>query len=180
MSFIAAAGVAVAGASIAAYGAVQRNKAISASSRSAKYAAGLQSRQIADQAATEREKRLLEAEQIIGRAKVAGAASGGGDYQSSINQAEIDFGRNASIIDRNRQSATDRTNSELSSTLTSLRANRQNLILSAFTGGLQGFSSGLSIMGAVNEFGAGRAGGAPPIEPDMQTYGPPAPEGFPQ
>lgn len=111
----------------------------------------IQQRQLAAQAAQAREQRVSEGHQVRGRLRVAAGEAGtgmGGSFAAMMRQADFDEFRGLDAIDRNLAMQLDAVRSGAQADLTQLRAQAPNPILSAFMGGVQGLSTGLSIVGA--------------------------------
>lgn len=137
---------ATAGAS--AYQASQQNKALRRSEESTRRATEVQNRQLAAAAGQELEVRRREADQTRGRIRVSAGEAGiglGGSYAAMMRQADFDLAMNQQIIRQNFMNNVNATNSGYMASMAQLSAQRRNPLLDAFTGGLQGMSTGLSI-----------------------------------
>lgn len=148
----------IGGASAAASGglalvnAAEQNKAKKRSEDSARTAAAVQSKQINEAAALERQKRARESAQIRGRLAAVGSASGAdpaGSYAALDRQAGFEFNTNIDILNTNRQNELARVASGLNANLTSLSAQGRNPFLDAFAGGASGLGTGLSLYNAL-------------------------------
>jgi len=133
----------------------QQNAAVKRSKASARNAAIVQARQLTQAAAIERQKRIDESERIRGRLRVASAAAdvGLGAYDALDQQATVDAFENIQIVDQNLSTQTARVESGLAADLTALSNRTQNSVLAAFMGGMQGASTGLSIVSAAQQVG---------------------------
>jgi len=148
---LAAAGAAAsAGTSI--IGSQAKNKAVKESQDNARKAALEQRKQIEEAAALEKFKRRRESDQIRGRLATVGAASGAdpaGSYAVLDNQVTTNEAINFDIIDRNRTNQINRVASGLDAQLSELGSRRTNSILNAFTAGISGAATGLSVYNAL-------------------------------
>lgn len=143
---LAAAGTA-AGAGISLYQAQQQNKAIKKSKESNKQAAAVKSKQVAASAENERQKLLLRQERVRGAIAAAGGESGFSldDFAPLLNQADTDTGLNLAALRQNLALDLQSIDSGLDVNLSILENQQQNALLGSITGGLGGFSTGLSI-----------------------------------
>lgn len=145
--------LAVASAATAASSAYEQNRAVKKSGGIARQQAADRISQIQDAASIERRKEQNRAEQIRGRLRVSAAASGlglGGSFAALDQQAVIDQALNVDIINRNAAAASTNTSNDLNASLTSLQSHIINPVLAGFTGGVQGFGTGLKVGRAVN------------------------------
>lgn len=147
-------GSAALGATTSAMGAASQNKAIKKSMESQTQAAKIQQQQVADQAAIEREKNFRAMQQIQGRIRVSAGEAGattGGSFNALSQQAFNDQSLNNAILMRNMTNQQAAIAAGLQANLASLSSQHQSPILSGLTGGLSGFSTGLSIGNAANK-----------------------------
>lgn len=122
--------------------------------RSAREAANAQRRQLATRALADTNERVREAQAVEGRIRVASAEAGsglGGSFLALTRQSDIDANRDRIAISTNLgnsaaaiESGYDATTSRLSQTA--------NPLLAAFSGALQGATTGLSILNAISGF----------------------------
>ena len=148
-------GGALLGAAASASQASEQNRAIRRSGQSAIRSANVQYGQVREQGDVELLKRRAQAEQVIGKVRVAGAESGSvdGSFAALERQEAYNADLDRTIIKRNVKSNLERVHSGLDATLTDLGARTVNPILSAFTGGIGGLQTGLSIGTAVYGLG---------------------------
>lgn len=131
----------------------EQNDSIREQQRAAQVAAAQRTGQIARRAAHEREQARLEAAQIRGRLRVAGASAGdatGGNIHQLQYLAERNAQIQLSIIDDNASSATASIGSGLDAQIAALEGNALSPILAGISGGLQGIQAGLSIQSALD------------------------------
>jgi len=156
-------GLAVAAAGAQAAQARMRNQAIEKSMASAQEAAAAQASQLADQTALERQKGINRAEQVEGRLRVAATTSGAafdGSFAALSTQNLRDAQLDDLILQRNFANNMARVLSGLDAQQAGLEGQGSNLLLSAFSGGLQGAQAGIAIGGAFSSSpGAGGARG---------------------
>lgn len=143
---LAAAGAA-AGAGVSAIQAQKQNKAISRAKEAQRTAAGVQEKQVAAQTANERRQLLLRQQQIEGSTAVAAGASGIdlGDFSPLNRQIETDAGLNLDILNQNLANTIASITSSLGANISGLNAQKSDIGLSAASGGIGGFTTGLSI-----------------------------------
>lgn len=150
-------GGAAAGGGISAMGASSANAGIARTQRQARRAAIMQNQQVAAQAAQERQASIRQAAQLRARLSVsrgaAGIASGSqsDSFADATQQVQNDLVQNLMNIRRNTNAQMDRIRSGYEAQYTSLANQIQNPFLAAFTGGLQGLSSGLAIAQGVRQ-----------------------------
>lgn len=148
---LSAAGAA-SGAGLSIANAQAQNKAKKRSEESARTAASVQSKQINEAAALERQKRARESAQIRGRLAAIGSASGAdpaGSYAAIDRQADLNYNSNIDILNTNRQNELARVASGLNANLASLSGQGRNPLLDAFSGGASGLGTGLSLYNAI-------------------------------
>lgn len=141
-------------------GAQQQNKAIKRAAAANSRAAEVKSKQVNDAARVERFKRINEANMVRGRLRVAGSASGGGQFASLLRQAQYDETINQQILDQNTYNELLAVRSGLDANLASLQSQMQSPILSGFIGAIQGASTGLQIGSGINALGEAAAANA--------------------
>lgn len=143
----AASAVAAGGASY--YSAQQQNKAAKRAAGAQYQAAQVQTKQLEDQAALERIKRLREMASIEGRVKVsaagAGLASDNGSFAALGQQAQGDATENLAILQKNVANQKASIASGLQVNLDQLAMQKRTPGLDAFSGFVGGASTGLSI-----------------------------------
>lgn len=130
-----------------------QNKAISRAQASQQKAAGVQQRQLVEQAAVERRRIQDQTQQIEGRLRVAAGESGvglGGSTAALGRQAQFDQASNLSILGSNLGNEQARVQSGLEANLANLSANQQNPLLAGLMGGLGGLQTGLSISSGIS------------------------------
>jgi len=165
-------GLGVLGAGVGGLQASQQNRAAGRAASSARLAAQIQSRQVAEAAQLERLKAFREAELVRGRVRVAAAAAGIapdiGVFNTLLQQEAFDYAINQSIIERNAQNQIASVLSGGAANIAQIRSQMQNPFLSGLSGAIQGAQTGLAIGGAINSIGSamqapniGGVGGAP-------------------
>lgn len=131
----------------------EQNKAIEKAEGAQRRAASVQTKQLEDAAAVEREKRIMEQRRISARLRVAagesGLSLGSGTSLALQNQTVADLDRNLGILDQNLRNETLRVQSGAEANIASLQSSVQNPLLSGVTGGLGGALTGLAIGGAI-------------------------------
>lgn len=135
-------------------GANAQNDAIMASARSVVAAAGVESEQISQAAALDRQKHLNASQLAIGRARVLGTARGvgqGGSVEAIQRQIDYDAAVNNRIIDINRGNQIRRVRSEARAHLARLAGQTVAPAVVGLTGALEGIGTGLSIAGSAKE-----------------------------
>ncbi len=140
--------------------AFDNNAAIQESMHRSARAAREQQKQIVDQAAVERQKRVNEAQMISGRLRVAAAEAGvglGGSYAALQRQSDYDAAINVDIIKRNALAETRRVRSGYEENIAQLESQIQNPILNGFMAGMQIASTALSITDSVGSIAKGFA-----------------------
>jgi len=153
--------LAVAGAAAAAAAAEQKNRAISRSKRAAKAAAYANVEQVDRRAQLEERRveagrnRILSA--VRARAAEAGGDTSSGSYAALARQTEYDAGLNTAIVRENNRLQRLSVLSGAQANIVNLEGQRENTLLSAFGGGVSGYSTGLSINNAA---GASNAAGS--------------------
>lgn len=163
----ASAGIGLASASRqnrAAQEAAQANQAeAQASIESARQATALQIAQLRQQTALEMEKAGNDIAQIRGRLRVTQADSGlgiGGSsialerqlaYDGALNQriARQNLANNTMRLEQGLDAQTSNTEARLNSIFASLESQQTSPFLAALAGGIQGFGTGLSIVGGL-------------------------------
>ena len=143
------------GAVTSAVAAERQNDANSRARRSQQQAAAVQTQQLEDAAAVEREKRLQDQRRIAARLRVAagesGLALGSGTAEALQQQTQTDLSTNLGLIDQNLANQTLAVESGLEANLAALEAQEINPLIATFTGGLGGASTGLAIGSALQE-----------------------------
>lgn len=131
----------------------QQNDAAKDAEKAQRRAAATQTKQLEDAATVEREKRIQEQRRISARLRVAagesGLSLGSGTSLALQNQTESDLDRNLGLIDQNLENQSLRVQSGAEANIASLQSSLQNPLLSGFSGGLGGASTGLQIGGAL-------------------------------
>jgi len=163
--------LAIGGAALNFSQAQAQNKATARSMRQARESASVQQEQLSRQASLELRRNQIRAQQVRGRLRVALGEAGvgmGGSAQALLNQSEYDEGINRSIIEESFLNNDARVRSGLNADMIGLESRVQNSLLSALSGGLSGFSTGLSIAGAADTYNAlNQANNVPaPIDPN--------------
>lgn len=155
------------GAATSAAAASAKNKAIKKSMQASVEASKENTRQVTEAGQVEALKRRNEAAMIRARLRVSGAEAGVGDGTDTLlAQANYDEALNQNLLDRNVVNEQRRIASGLNADLTNLHGQSMNGILSAITGGIQGFSTGLQIQSALPKGdGAGSLGSSPTGRP---------------
>jgi hypothetical protein len=146
--------LAIANAGISAFGAQQQNQANRRSAR-------IRGAQLTEAADLDKRRRGNEAQQIRSRLRLIAAENGvgfGGSFADLERQADIDEQLNLAAIDRNLYFERRNINSQV-------EASFRNPLLSAFTGALGGYSTGLQIENAY-----ARANPAPETRPLPEPY----------
>lgn len=137
----------------------QQNRSARRAGDAAAEAASVQTKQIQDQASLEKMKLRNQAAMIRGRIRAAAAQAGfvnDGTFQTLDEQVTTDTNLNTQIIAQNARNNIARVQSGLQADLANLSSRISSPILSAFTGGLQGASAGLSIASGVRSiYGTG-------------------------
>ena len=136
-------------------GALAQNKAIENSMQGAANNANTSLRQNALAAATQRSDRVRESSRVNSRIQLAAAEAGsglGGSFLDLQAQNAVDTANDRKVIRINEGSNAASILSSYDATIQSLESRTQNPILGAFAGGLQGLSTGLSIIGAADSF----------------------------
>lgn len=135
----------------------ESNRAARRARQSVREAAGIQTTQLTEQAALERQKRINEAARIKARIINSGAASGfdttSGDITGLVGQNTADTDLNLSILERNLQLEKQRVQSGAQANLDALKARIQSSVLAGITGGLGGAAAGLQLGMGINEVG---------------------------
>jgi hypothetical protein len=151
----------VAGAATSAAASAQKNRAVARSQRAAKTAAYANVEQV-DRRAQLEERRVEASRNRILAAVRARAAEAGGDtstgsYAALARQTEYDAGLNTAIVRENNRLQRLSVLSGADANIVNLEGQRENALLSAFGGGVGGFSTGLSINNAIGSMGGGAA-----------------------
>lgn len=143
------------GAATSAVQASKQNKALKNAAASQSQAAAIQTTQLTDAAAVEREKRIDDQRRIAARLRVAsgeaGLSLGSGTSLALQNQSVSDLSTNLSILERNLQSQIAAVNTGAQANINALEAQTINPLLAGYSGGLGGATTGLSIGGAIRE-----------------------------
>ena len=142
----------VASGAIAANAANKRNQSIKRAEGSSIAAEQVQTRQINDAAALQREKIGIQAQQIRGRIRAAASAAGfedSGTYSQLETLASQDAATNDRIIKQNQFANVNRAYSGLQANLNDISSQYQSTLLAAFSGGMTGANAGLAIHGAL-------------------------------
>lgn len=137
----------------------QQNKALKRSERSAKEAAAVQGRQLNDQTAVERAKRIQEGARIRARIRAAAAESGfdpsSGVYEDLLNLNDYETAANLDILDRNLVNNQARVASGLDASLADIDSRRSPALLRLLSSTIAGAGTGLSLGIGINELGKG-------------------------
>lgn len=139
-------------ATTAATAAAAQNRAIRRSMEANKTAVETQQRQVADQAALEKQKRLNQAQQVSGRLRVVQADTGlsmGQTFDLLDQQVVYDAALDTEIIRRNAANQIMGIRSGGEATAERLKAGTRNTLLDTIAAGLHGLSTGLSISGSL-------------------------------
>lgn len=148
-------GTAVASGGVALDAAQSQNRAIDASKAAAQKAGLENQRQIRTAASQKHEQRVDEFNQLAARILVARGEAGvgtGGSTAAVTRQAEFDTAEDLSAINLNAALGTRRVATGTQSQLSQLDSQRQNPLVSAFLGGLQGAGQGLQIVRGLESF----------------------------
>jgi Ni/Co efflux regulator RcnB len=158
MAIVPALVIAAVAAAAAAKAASDKNKAIKSAKDEQRKVAAVQEKQVTAQADDERRKLLLRQERVRGATAVAAGATGVdlGDFSTLIHQSEVDAGLNLDTLDTNLGNSMESIRTSLDASLGSLNAQKQNIGLAALTGGIGGFSTGLSIGNSMTQAGIGQ------------------------
>jgi len=111
-------------------------------------AAGVQMKQVSEQASLEKARRLNEARLIASRLRVAAGESGlgyGGSYQAMLRQLDYDLALNRYILSRNRQNRLRAIAAGAASQISGLSVPEELPWLAGLTGGLRGAQIGLNL-----------------------------------
>jgi hypothetical protein len=134
-----------------------QNRAIAAAQRAQVDAAVAQQRMLAEQAGLEQLRNERQAAQILGRIRAQSADAGislnSGSVRALESQAVSDLALNNTVVEQNFASQVDYVRSGGQANLAALSAQTQSPLLAGIGGGIGGFQTGLSIGGAVQEFG---------------------------
>jgi len=157
-----AAASAAAGAATTAYGAYSQNQGLKKSARAANQAATLQKSQLRSQASVEVMKREQQSQQVKSAIRASAGAAGSGFAGSSFSalsdQAEFDRYTNDAIAKQSLGFNFARVSSGLDAQLIDINNRKQNTLINAFMGGLQGLSAGMQLgQGLQGMFPAGAA-----------------------
>lgn len=167
-------GTAAFGTATSAQAARRRNDAIERSMASQSRSAAVRQRQVAEQAAVERQKEIDAAHRIRGRLRVAAGEAGvglGGSYAALMRQADTDAATNVDIINRNENAQQTQLRSGLEANLSTLSSRTQNPLIAGLSGGLSGLQTGLSIGGGIR---SARELGETPEPGESRTITPPS------
>lgn len=133
----------------------RQNKATKRAAASQAESARIQTQQLRDSAAVERDKRIQEQRRISARLRVAagesGLSLGSGTPLALQNQTQTDLNTNLGLLDQNLDSQILAVQSGAQANIHALEAQTINPLLATFTGGLSGASTGLSIGTAIKE-----------------------------
>lgn len=129
-----------------------------------------QQKQLVEQAALEKQKRVSEAQQIRSKLRVASGESGVA-LASAERQAGFDLSLNLNVLNDNLENQLALVRSQGQADLAALEGRYQNTLLSTLTGGLQGAATGLAITNAVSGIGDAiqRASDASKLASDIQN-----------
>ena len=135
----------------------QKKKDADKAKSSAANAAAIQSKQVQQQAALERQK-ALRVSQITRARAVASAAESGfavdsGDVDALLDSIASDAGINLGVIDQNRQNSLDLIESRRQAEFAQLDSTVENPFPYALIGGLGGVATGLSLVQASDAIG---------------------------
>ncbi len=149
------------GAATSAAASQQRNNAIKKAQKAQKVAAYANVEQVDRRAQLEARKIDASRARILAAVRARGAETGNdvstGSYAALARQVEYDAGLNTAITRENNRLQRLSILSGASANLVTLEGQRENALLSAFGGGIGGFSTGLSIGGAINGAGGSAA-----------------------
>ena len=142
-------------ASASASAARKQNRAIRASQASARFGTAATLDQLSTQAGYDMQKRRNEAEQVVGRIRATAAEVGSdnGSFLALQRQAAYDEQISDEVTRRNYDANVRRVQSGLDAQLIDLGSRIRNPVLDAFTGGIGGLQTGLSIGGTIGQFG---------------------------
>lgn len=161
-------------AAIAAQQASEKNRQVKNQQQTLQNAARVQATQLADQRTQQLSDRRLEATQLAGRLAASTADAGvgfGTTYAGLDNTIASSLARASTNIERNYQNSLAASQAGVQLSSQQLDAQRQNTYLTGITGALSGFSTGLQIGGAVDEYNKPVAPAQTPTTPTRGYYG---------
>ena len=151
---LAAAG-AIIGAAASIEGVRQQNDSIRSQNKAAGRAGQIQSDQLSNAEALEREKINRQQRQIVGALRVASAESGvslpGSSFEALQAQAAGDARLNAAIVGENVRNQRELIRTGVQANAAELESRTQNQLLRGLLGGIQGGQAGLQIAGGFSE-----------------------------